>query len=43
MVKLTVKRGGKDGAYGSIEAALSAATEGDTIELSPGRYEEVIR
>ena len=33
MTVLTVKRGGKDGAY----------YEGDTIELSPGRYEEVIR
>lgn len=44
MPVLTVKRGGgvQDGIFGTIEGALSAAVEGDTIELSPGRYEEVI-
>jgi len=43
MPVLTVKRGGGgEGVFETIEGALTAAVEGDTIELCPGRYEEVI-
>ena len=38
MKVLTVKRGGGEGIFETIEGALSAAVEGDTIELCPGRY-----
>ena len=46
MTVLTVKHssgGGEGATYDTIKDALSAAVEGDTIKLSPGRYEEVVR
>eukprot|EP00985_Skeletonema_marinoi_P016511 scaffold8903_cov89-Skeletonema_marinoi.AAC.4 len=42
---LTVNRGpsrGQGRDYATIEEALSAAQEGDIIELADGKYEEVI-
>lgn len=44
MTVRTVKSGGggHEGTHSTIEDALSCAGRGDTIELSPGRYEEVL-